>query len=328
MIGRIKYMLRTNDFYIRHFQTRVNNFRFSIKILSYYFHYYKFKKDKSVTGNTIYFIIEQKRQHPGLVDRLKVAVCIYYIAKINGFNFKFIIETPHNLSNYLGINQINWLAYKNDLSYSLHNSRLLAYNGADKFPHLNKKIKQYHIYFYNGFDILESNNIANFRSIWQECFNELFAPTPLLLNFIKEQKYSLNSYIAVHLRFVNALENFEQGYYNSLNDVQKSNLINRCLNALHELEKKNQSYPLVVFSDSMKFLEQAKINKFNIIDGMVGHISFCGMDEAVVLKTILDFYLISRAKKVNMIIAPEMYNSAFSFYAALSGGKEIEFVKV
>lgn len=60
------------------------------------------------------------------------------------------------------------------MSYSLKNSRLLAYNGDWKIPQLNKRIKQYHIVHYIGRNIMAYNNIENWRSIWSQCFNELF----------------------------------------------------------------------------------------------------------------------------------------------------------
>jgi hypothetical protein len=325
---RLRYIIRNSNIYQKYFQTWINNIKYAFKNLRFYFKYYGFKKDKSIAGNTIFFILDPRLRHPGLVDRLKAAVCIYYIAKINGFNFKLIFDSPFHLSDYLEINQISWEADRSELSFSLHNSRLLAYNGTGKFPQLNKKIKQYHIYFYNGKNILQCNNIPNHENLWRESFNELFKPKLLLVNAIADQKYDENSYIAVHLRFVNALENFEEKEYISLNDNQQKNLIDRCLIKLYELKHNHQSYPIIVFSDSLKFLNIAKENKFDIIEGTVGHISFHGENNSIVLKTFLDFYMISRAKKIYRIIAPELYKSAFPYYAAMSMGKETEVINI
>lgn len=41
---------------------------------------------------------------------------------------------------------------------------------------------------------------------------ELFKPSPFLQQMIEMQGLEENSYIAVHLRFVNALEQFELGF--------------------------------------------------------------------------------------------------------------------
>lgn len=40
----------------------------------------------------------------------------------------------------------------------------------------------------------------------------------------------------------------------------------------------------------------------------------------VAMKTFVDFYAISKASRVIRILAPEMYNTVFSYYAAVLGG--------
>lgn len=54
-------------------------------------------------------------------------------------------------------------------------------------------------------------------------------------------------------------------------------------------------------------------------------ISFCGIyftenTHEVAMKTFVDFYAISKASRVIRILAPEMYNTVFSYYAAVLGG--------
>ncbi|HOW30173.1 MAG TPA: hypothetical protein PLP88_01280 [Bacteroidales bacterium] len=272
--------------------------------------------------------MDPRLPHPGLADRLKVTTCIYYIAKINGFNFRLIFDDNFNLPDFLSENEVHWIADKEELSYSLRNTRLLAYNGSGKIPKLNRRVKQYHIYFYIGKNILLSNNIPNYEKVWTSCYRELFKPSPFLQQMIEVQGLVENSYIAVHLRFVNALEQFEQGFFNTLDDKKKQNLIYRCVNALDDLRKKNSSCPIVVFSDSITFLKHAKIHNYLVLDGKIGHLSHSAGDKDAMLKTFIDYYMISRARSIYMITAPEMYLSVFSTYAALTGGKEIKVIQV
>lgn len=325
---RIKYYLRNNDFYVRYLQSRVNDIRYFIKNLSYYFKYYHIRKDKEVKGNTIYFILDSRLPHPGLADRLKVTACIYYIAKINGFDFRLIVDDNFSLPDFLSENEVHWNADKDELSYSLRNTRLLAYNGSGKIPKLNRRVKQYHIYFYIGKNILLSNNIPNYERVWTTCYRELFKPSPFLQQMIEMQGLEENSYIAVHLRFVNALEQFELGFFNNLDDTGRQKLIYRCLAALDDLRKKNSPCPIVVFSDSFTFLKHAKVDNYLVLDGKIGHLSHCAGDKDTMLKTFIDYYMISRARSIYMITAPEMYLSVFSTYAALTGGKDIRVIHV
>lgn len=117
---RIKYYLRNNDFYVRYLQSRVNDIRYFIKNLSYYFKYYHIQKRQgSKEGNTIYFILDSRLPHPGLADRLKVTACIYYIAKINGFDFRLIGGIVRIYPDFLSENEVHWNADKDELSYSL-----------------------------------------------------------------------------------------------------------------------------------------------------------------------------------------------------------------
>lgn len=96
------------------------------------------------------------------------------MAKTNGFDFKVILDSSLDLSKYLGESKIKWIGSKDDLSYSLRNSRLLAYNGDWKIPLLNKRIKQYHIVLYSGRDIMIYNKVQNWKKVWKQCFDELF----------------------------------------------------------------------------------------------------------------------------------------------------------
>ena len=328
MMSRIKAFLRANPFYINHLQRRVNDCRYFISNLKFYIKHFTLRKDKEVEGNTVYFIYDPKQKHPGLADRFKVICCAYYIAKLNGFEFKLIFDTPFKLHDYLTCNKYDWIGHWDDLSFSYINTRMLAYNGMGKIPQLSKRHKQYLIYYYIGKNILQCNHIPNWEKIWHDCYNELFKPSEKLLETIKIRGggYKMREYIAAHLRFVNALEYFEDGVYNSLSKEMQNTLIGKCLTALADIKKK-ENKPVIVFSDSNRFLNIAKTQGYIILEGDVHHISF-KTDESNVMKTFLDFYMIGRSEKTYRIIAPEMYATTFSYYAAMSGGSKFETINI
>ena len=228
-LEKIKYILRGNRYYRKYFQTTVNSIRYYFRDLHYYWQKYSLKKDREVLGNTLYFIIDPDIKHPGLVDRFKAIVGLFYVAKVNGFDFKIIFNHPFDLEEYLSVNKYNWIANQSELSYSLQNVRLIPYNGSGKIPKLHKTIKQYHVYCYIGYDIISSNHILNAESVWRNLFLELFKPSQALNECLNCCNLNDSGYIAVHLRFVNALENFEKDQFNTLTEDEQENLIQRCL---------------------------------------------------------------------------------------------------
>lgn len=321
LIRYIKHICRNNTYYVKYCQTTINATRYFIKNFVLYIQKYQLKLDKEVHGNTVYFIFDPKQSHPGLADRLKVIVCAYWIAKINGYDFKVISDT-FQLPKYLHENKVKWIGAPEDLSYSIQNSRLLAYNGSGKIPKLNKRIKQYHIVYYIGRNIMVCNQISNWESLWHQCFGELFVWSDHLITCYQALHLINKRYVSAHLRFVNALEKFEDGHYNTIPKQKQDELINNCLKELKNIQKRHD-IPLIVFSDSNIFLTYAKQAGFQSIGGFVGHISYIH-NEDIELKTFLDFYAISQSQKAYRIVKPHMYQTMFSYYAAVSSNIEIE----
>ena len=156
MIKLIKAYFRKSLFYSKYCQSSVNRVRYGLKNLFFYFRYFKIGKCKTCDKEerVLYFVIDPKLEHPGLTDRLKVITCIYYIAKINGFQFKLVFEEPFKLSDYLDCNKVNWIGEISDISFLYPSSKMYAYNGMAKIPHLNPSVKQYICYYYTGKNIL------------------------------------------------------------------------------------------------------------------------------------------------------------------------------
>lgn len=316
----IEHLLRTNTFYKKHLQGRINAMRYWAKDLRVISRHYRWRKDHEVSGNTVYFIFDPSQKHPGMTDRVKVIVCCYWIAKQNGFDFKVVYDQPHRLSDYYTQAEVPWIADRSELSYSLQNTRLLSYNGSAAVPKLDKRVRQYHIWHYIGINLLYTNHVPEASMQWAQCFAELFRPAPQLQQAFNHTGLQPRQYAAVHFRFVNALEHFEDGYYNAMSAEEQQQLIDRCLQALLRIKEQCAGLPLYVFSDSTRFIKIALDHGYQSLEGNVGHVSFSN-DSSTLLKAFLDSYAISQSAMAFRVLGGPMYDSTFPFYASLMGGR-------
>lgn len=285
--------------------------------------------------NVFFFVIAPGIKHPGLADRMKAIINCYNIAKMNGYQFKIVFKIPFRLEDYLMPNEVDWRADFSDLNYSVGGTRFfneLNFLSEDSWKGRTHLVndKEYHCYSYIGNRQPEIFPESGYE--WSKLFHELFRPTARLQTAIDACGYQERSYIAVHLRFVNALDNFEEVTCcdNALRtEKEKQNLINRCKQGLMRIKNENEGSRVLVFSDSKRFLDSLDDIPVEVLDhDNVGHISFGTGDDAT-LKTFVDLYMIARAKTVYRIDAPELYAwSGFAVTGAMIGGIEFLTEKV
>lgn len=318
---------RNFSFKLRYFLSKkTTRLRYLFKEFKLYRRKYSLSLDKSVKGNTLFFIVDSSVTQTGTADRFKAIVGLYYIAKVNGFDFKIIYEYPFKLQDYFLPNKVDWLSSEDEISYSLKNSRIISLTGF-KLLKLNKKIRQYHVYLYKGVDLLEQLKIPNWESVWHELFNELFTMSSHSLDLLKLQPIYGEEYISVHLRFMNALDNVEKGVHNQLNERDKQTLIDNCLSYIKKIEQENCGKKIVVFSDSNTFIKVSLDNNLIVLPGVVGHIVFNTSNE-VIEKSFVDFLSIMHSLKVYNVMFSGMQASGFSKYAALAGGCPFVFKQI
>ena len=285
---------------------------------------YKLFGSRHPAGHTVYFVMDPKMHHPGMVDRFKAIVCVNYIAKVNGFDFKIVRNSDFPIWEYLG-DERQYADFL-ELSPYVGDSRLFSYNGGVKrVPRLCKSVSQYHVYNFIGLDFLQNCFQADeWKKVWRDSFNEVFKLLPKASALLESVYCSFpaeRTYVAVHLRFVNALEQFEEGYSNSLSQSEKDALLALALRALDVLKKRHADKTLVVFSDSNVFLKKAEEAGYEIPPkfGNLGHISF---DPSALEKALIDFFLISKSSKAYSVRGGKLYTSEFSKYAAIAGGAD------
>lgn len=281
--------------------------------------------------DTFYFVIDPHLRHPGLADRLKAIINAYNEAKKNGLKFKIVYKTPFLLEEYLlpASKDNNWIASYDDLEYKVGKTKFV--NETKKWHLKASKGKQYHCYSYTGDIVPEVFSNSGWR--WDELFSELFIPNEEIRQAVEATGLKPKQYNAIHLRFVNALENFEEGYCNSLEtEEEKLRLINKCKCGIMDIVKSSRKEgveKIVVFSDSARFLGAlSDIPVITLDSSSIGHISFSNAHDQVV-KTFVDFFVISRAKRVYSIRTDEMYQSScFAVCAARAGNAEFLSIKL
>lgn len=301
------YKPRLKD-YISFFKSDI---KYIIKSMRYY---RKLRFVKAQKVNTFYMIFEPFRGHPGLADRLKAIISTYNLAKSNGYEFKVFFETPFKLCEYL-IPQKNWLTTLDELEYSISDT-CLFHEVSWRVPTKLKKNKQYHCYQYSG--NLMPRVFPNTHYKWCDLFNELFAPSKKIIDLYNELNIQPHSYVAIHIRFVNALERFENTYFDNhlATQEERNALILRCKEGILKVLENNPNRPVYVFSDSKVFLESVVDLPVKTLDShAIQHVSSARNDEAT-LKTFLDMYVMSQSSAVYRFRAPEIYS--ISHYALLA----------
>jgi hypothetical protein len=137
------------------------------------------------------------------------------------------------------------------------------------------------------------------------------------------------AYISVSFRFLKLLGDFvDVDTVLPLPPSERDALINRCLHHLSDIyeREKDGINRVLVCSDSATFLQAAAQLPFVFsVPGKIRHIDrdrSCDNDAA--MKAFVDYFLISRAQKIFLVIDGQMRNSGFPNSAALLGGKTCE----
>ncbi len=281
--------------------------------------YYHLRSKKDTLKHVVIMFIDDRHlmHHPGLADRLKSIIGMYYIAIRNGFEFKLRFDNPFQLEKYLQPNKVNWLLEDRDVDHGMFTTKLIMYDGAEEMPRFDNEINQYHCYFYTGHNNLQYHQIENWEERWQDMFHELFRPSEYLENLLN-QELPKERYVAVHFRFVNALGEFEKGYKCRLARSEQSQLVDKCFAKIEDIVNKEDN-PLCIVSDNKYFLYIAgKRGYMTLGTENIRHISF-ESDRKSHDKTFVDFFALSKAQKVYVVHGGALYNSVFPYYAAIIG---------
>ena len=257
----------------------------------------------------------------GLADRLKGIVSGFHYCLCNNIDFRIKHTYPFEFSDYLLPNEYDWTIKPSDkVSYHLLETKYAYFMGEPLFERLTKLLntkKQIHCYA-NWDTVAELNTYYQTNYQWGELFKKLFNPASEIERQIDHYKKQIGGeYIACQFRFLALLGDFNELDKPTLAKHDQQVLIKKCLNALTELKNK-YNFPILVTSDSITFTSlAAKMEDVYTLPGKPVHIDYVkDVNNHEHIKTFIDFFMLSEAKKVYNIFTKEMYQSQFSQYAA------------
>lgn len=282
-------------------------------------HYYKkLRFERVQQKNVLYFVIDPLVKHPGIADRIKAIVAIYNHTKKTDCRFKLYFRDPFDLSKFLAP-VYDWRMELSDLEYSLVDTRFINETNRKEIRKLRSD-KQYHCYRYSGNLLPYQFDDTGYK--WRDLFNELFTPSEQLINAYNQLKLDASQYVSIHIRFVNALEHFENSLFDNYieSDVERLALIEKCKVGIDNVIRQNPDKMVLVFSDSRKFLDSLKDMSVRILSvDDIGHISET-CNSKVHMKTFLDLYVMSKSQAIYRLRSKELYNrSCFALLAARMG---------
>lgn len=280
---------------------------------------------RGVRETTVVVCADGHYVHGGLADRLRGMATLYGYCKRHGLRFRIFHTSPFPLQDYLLPNRYDWRIDEEEMSYHPDEAVPVIMNGALHYHRRHRLYlshalrqhagKQLHIYTHAFFHDGE----------YQENFNALFRPAPLLAQAVEQFCSSLGQpYVGVTFRFQQLLGDFEEGDYPVLPEAEQETLILRCLQRMEQLHTDQFPQSLfVVTSDSATFLRRAEASApwVRIIPGRVVHMDYTP-DAAyeVYLKSFTDLFVLSRAQQVFLLCTGQMYRSGFAQRAALQTG--------
>lgn len=284
---------------------------------------YQLMSFRHVSKNQLIVCMNQENMKNGLADRLKGIISSYVLAVENNRVFKINHTAGFKLEDYLVPNEYDWRIEETEVATGLNHVRVI-HDFLLPLPKLKSSVAQYHVK--SVFDVLEGGNMPY---DWTEVFLKLFRPSPYLLKLIDDKKKNIlgnsnRKYIAVHTRFINALEfNEPSDISHLLSHHQKVQLIDKCLLTIADLRQKYPNFKVLIFSDSGTFLRcrfpKGCIPMIDDDDGSIAHIGFSPARNSID-KAFIDLFIISGAEYVYNIVGKHMYPSGFCKCAAKISG--------
>lgn len=293
-----------------------------LKLLAFHSQQLSFK---SVSKKRIIICFNGVLPHGGLVDRLKGMLSFYDIAKTLDYDFFIQFDAPFNLDVFLEPNQVPWKMDRRDLRYHPIKTKILyTVNDFDCNPlKIIQDSSAHSFIIYANIDYSNTLHpewtLKEKENNWRNNFNTLFKKSVWLnskLNAIENEKY-----IACHTRFTTLMGDFKDSTALVLN-AKEQEVLTVQLQQKMKCILEETNYKCYAFSDSMRFLDTIKDNaSVYLVEGQPFHMDNFGDNTTMEahLKTLLDFFMISKSEAVYFIKCGKMYHSSFSKYAAIIG---------
>lgn len=286
------------------------------------------------------YMADGRRLGGGFSDRLRGILSCYKFSKENGFDFRINFTHPFDIQHFLLPNLHDWRVTEGQLSYDPSVANVfVCENEPGVLPEKEREEKwvenyfrkhltpqpgkQWHVYTNSTLPGLDEKG----------CFNELFKLKPDLQSSVDQMVNTINrdgNYLSVATRFRNLLGDFRDTFFplRELDTDEKRQLISACKSKIAEIWEEYHM-PILVTSDSRSFLDAlGDLNYVHTIPGKIAHLDTGNPDIEAHMKTLVDFFTISKAQRSYMLVGPGMYNGQFALRASRIDGHPYEVLHV
>ena len=273
-------------------------------------------------------MIDGRMHHGGLADRLRGIVSAYYVSKKFGYDYRIHFVHPFRLEDYLVPNLVDWHISDDDISYNKDDAMPMFCGTNGTFvergfqelwfkKNYKQTFKQLHIY--------TNAHLLPYGTAFHDYFAELFKPSDALREALaRHESFMAEDYYAMTFRFQQLLGDFkEEEKFITLSLEEQQHLIERCIEQIRKVYSKLPTKRVLLTSDSRKFLDRAheQLDYVYVVPGTVAHMDWStDIPFNVNMKSFVDLYMISRAKRAYLFQTDKMYNSGFPRRAAQIGG--------
>ncbi|MDE7414542.1 MAG: hypothetical protein K2N05_12255 [Muribaculaceae bacterium] len=281
-------------------------------------------REEEIKKPGVVVMLDGAIHHGGLTDRIRGILTVYNECRRLNIPFYIYWDNPFNLKDYLIPSTFDWEISKEEISRSRKNSRAVVIDDMtdrESLRRLRYALKnrpaQLHLY----------TNADSARGNYNQLFNELFRPSPLLENALKKHQESLGpDYISFTSRFLTLLGDFDDWFDVVLSEEERVKLIGKVKGEIRRLiSLQPDDSRFFITTDSIRFLSSVKDmdSRIHVVDGEIRHIDL-NRDESedVWLKTFVDQMLLMGSRKLYRMRTDRMYASGFARFAAEVGGCE------
>ena len=176
-------------------------------------------------------MVDGRRPHGGMFDRLKGAITIYAIAKAQNKDFRIDWKYPFDLRKYLEPSKYDWRIDEKDMNWGLFNHNAVIAYGEINNPSRLWKDRKKESHFYYGYNSLDKvNAYFNTNYEWGDLYRELFRPTSYLQKHLDYYQKEIGSnYIAIHTRFLNLLGDKNETDVNPTLPLKEQKVTSKCI---------------------------------------------------------------------------------------------------
>ena len=284
----------------------------------------------------IYMVQPETTFSGGLSDRLRGITSIYAECKRQNLPFR-IVFAPLHLQDYLVPNQYDWQIDSKDVCWDtkqVYPCTILTYNNNlhNKAQlYAQKRILNYYLKKHYG-QIHIYSNMAIADKEFGALFKELFRPSEKLQKLIDYHLIQLGGarkYISLTFRFRQLLGDFKEGG-NILPESEREDYIKKCIKGVEALHSIYPYEDVLVTSDSGTFLERlSALDYVYVIPGAVVHMGFTfDANQDTYMKSFVDFFMLSNAKKVFQMTDKLLFRSGFPQRAAMLNNAPYEEIRL